>query len=387
MPEDPTIITVSLPEGAGDGSPGVQLFFAWTRTFLIEPIGTADDRARVRVDGMRVTVSLPDLPGPGVRTAATLPPSVSVGYLGELPELIGYVLLHSPNDPGIEDEHLLRQWLGCRMCRAMDNPARRYFLKQDLESLPMAMINWTDAQLRAYVPGYDPQAVRGVIGLQEWTPGSLQRSEGCTSMMGTLLHRRLEARSGALTHGRRPEAFEAPQLEALEFITDLFGRAMPKEYAGDQALIEAMHEDFAAGRLGDGCSVTHPRYVALTDIASCDANSAFVMYYAELALAAIEFDTSMLSKQDVARVKSIRQVWGGLLNVLVRMQRIFLARFKGDDPMCFRWYGRGRFVLADNRALVKDIVALGDDHAALAGVMRAHAEHVCKQGGRDCFKL
>ncbi len=384
QPEAPRSIVVNLPRPVVDHSGPVQLFFDWTRSVIVGSTQGNDLKERVLVHGMRVTV----IPGidDGSSAASSLPDSIEFSFYGEPLDLIGYVLLRSADDPGVDNDELIRDWLGCRMAKGMGDPARRYFLRQDLEALPAAMINWTDDQLREHVSKHDPGDVRRTLELKYWTDERLETSNRFNSGIGTLLHRRLAARSGALTPGRVPQQFGTDQLEALEFITNMFDSALRGSGYTTPTEIGPVHESFAAGRLRDGCTIRADRFVAEGQVVSCDANSAFVLYYAELGLGMVELDLDTLPRADRARGARLSDFWAPRLNSLVRMQRIYLARFPQNDPACFERYGPGEIIIDDNNEMVKDIVAAGDDPSTLERFMREHAKHVARSGGKRCFR-
>jgi len=116
---------------------------------------------------------------------------------------------------------------------------------------------------------------------------------------------------------------------------------------------------------------------------ACDADSAYVFFYAELATAIMALSESL-----DPRVPKMQQFWTSLVNVTVRMQRLFLKRFdEATDPRCFRLYARPQTppLAKANDFYTKDIRDAGTDRRKLEHIMRGHSEHVQQDGGASCF--
>lgn len=374
----PSIAVIDLPAAALEQAPAVQLFFDWTRTILLNPSWDAGTLGS-ELEGKRLTIRPSAWPGEPQGTVDALPRQIRVPYYGEPPRLLGYAPLATAQSLGVNEDHLKRTWLGIRMTDAMKNPERLYFLQQDLAAHTDFMISWNQGQLSKYVKGFTPEAVRSRIAPLKWTSQDHARRLRHAQSVSEVLQERVRQRGS----GTALRNFEASHLDALEDITNLIRGALPAELAKDWKRAELAHEDFAAGRLANHSRFRVRGFYRVHESVACDADSAYVFFYAELATAIMALSQSL-----DPRVPKMQQFWTSLVNVTVRMQRLFLKRFdEATDPRCFRLYARPQTppLAKANDFYTKDIRDAGTDRHKLEHIMRGHSEHVQQDGGASCF--
>jgi hypothetical protein len=199
--------------------------------------------------------------------------------------------MQSMTDPATQTR--ISQWIECRRRKANGDGASLFFLEIDLQSAEPLMFDW------------DPNA-------------RADRMKWIREVFG-LLQLRLGQRAWGLSH----DSLSSRAKEGLHVVSQFMQDAFHKHLADDRLKIEKAFDDFAAGLLRQECGSLEGQ---LRNSIACDADSAAIFFFAELAYALVE-----VSDESAA-------YWSLLLNCFVRAQAIYLARWSKDDPQSFEQY-------------------------------------------------
>ncbi|HVP72924.1 MAG TPA: hypothetical protein VMS30_04250 [Phycisphaerales bacterium] len=337
-------------------SVGMQLMFDFTRSVIFDPVRIEvgvpnhpeDPFVKISVDA-----EYPWLVSAGwqlgePRLQEFEEPTLTMEFVGEPLQPIGHVWtslddmrqLRNAIDPNKE----ITEWIKCRTTGAKNDPAKKMFLEIDKASLPNLMPG-----LKAAARAKRQQQLNAVMPELQRRLGLRKRSAGL--IPPTHMKSDMEAAS-MLVRRAIEKSFKIKG-----------GPSKKKPVKIDLAATQSAFDRFAAGLLRQQCAVSHVDLQNRTRLA-CDADSAFVFMFAELALTLIDLG----SKE--------AKFWKPLLNSLVRMQRIYVLRHN-PDPACFKDYGKVPppvMSLADMNIIVAQYENLSEQ--SLMNKVREHATHV-----------
>lgn len=231
------------------------------------------------------------------------------------------------------------QWIECRRSTARGCGARLFFLELELQSVEPLMFAWNPQQRAERL-----KHVRAVFGL---------------------LRLRLGQRAWSLVHDELNERAKV----SLCAVADFMQAALRRFLNDDTDTIGRAFDAFAAGLLRQDCGMLHGQ---MRNAVTCDADSAFVFYFAELAFAFAEVNESLAA------------YWTRLLNCFIRAQTIYLARWAADDPQCFSKYkGAVPPLTCVPEATTRLYQWIGQDPARLETAYRCNLARVALN--RSCF--
>ncbi len=277
----------------------ILLTFYWTRTIygkgrlligddeIDQPStlhGESDEDLQV---SLQLPINVGDYAGNKMR--------VLVPYAGEPPELLDVQWLgHKIVEKAIDTRARRRSWIACRS-QSAQSAAQRFFLALDLETNFTLFFDWPNRQ----------NAERCRL-LERVTDGLADR----------LYHR---ARSRADQEDAIPDT--ASYADDLAAISDLMQKLIAQHLGPEPEATETAFDNFAAGWLRQHCRIGVD---ALRATMTCDADSAQMFLFAEMVLAVLDTSRKNHDKEWVERTA----FWRPRLNAFVRMQKIYLKRWK-----------------------------------------------------------
>lgn len=340
----------TLPPRAQSNPIGVQVLFFWTRSVIARDSSMLVFPADAHATPLPPTTARGDMQllfelGPDVDLPEGL--EVRTQYVGEALREIRADWVYSEQDV-INPRTLKRRWICCRQS-GIRTPAQAYFLDLDINTNPPLFF------------------------LELSSEAARTRTQVIQAMQGNL-HDRLRWRAGFTGRPGLP-------LAALASVADLMERLIRSHYQEDWSAAIDGFEQFACGLLAQDCEIG-PRYPTFR---GGDIDTGLVFAFAELVFAILEAPSDPAAQPQLQRWQQRASFWRRFLNVFVRMQNIYLARWSGpNDPRCMKYYNHPVPPLAAVPESVARLFAdLGDDEARLAGQMSANLRHV-SQGTPEC---
>ncbi|MCB9852571.1 MAG: hypothetical protein H6819_05710 [Phycisphaerales bacterium] len=342
------VIYTELPNKLIDLSIGVQALYFWTRSKIDSAVLVdSADKSRVislpapRIDGTHVVFNWKS----ERVQIADVTPEIRITFKGEPLRVLKSSWIGQKSD--IYDPRASKlRWLECREKDA-DNEWQRFFLLLDKH---------TNSNFLFSVLSQEEEA---------------RRQEALDLVSGYISKRMMEIAgvrcfpTNTLRHG------------AVAEISDLIECLITKAYGNDVDMAIEGFDRFAAGWLRQTCDIS-PEY---RNFSACDADSAFVFFFGQFALAVLEHARDRSDR----RWREREAYWRRLLNVFVRMQTLFLERWTPEkDPKCFRLYDGTSCPLTSGRvdAVRKVYHVLNDEHALVDQLTRNLA--LVKVGSDQC---
>lgn len=355
-------IVSDIPAQLAGGYIGVQVVYFWTRSTIV-------GQPRLRSPGgapLLATLSdvAPERNGTSVlfrwpKDAEVAGPlQVVTDYLGEPMQVIITQWIRSETDI-VNARQLMREWVCCRQCEAQGNEEKQLMLDIDLNTNEYLL----PFQLHESRHEERMQVVGRVSGH---------------------LYSRLVTRAGFGGTGATP-------VNELAAVADLF-RDIILRHFHDIPLAVRAFERFALGALSQACPMSP---LLGQSFKGGDVDSANVFLFAEMALAVIETAAQQENAPGLSELWRERaDFWIQFVNVFVRMQSIYLARWpEEEDPKCFNCYGklaRPPSLARVPRDIADEFEEIGQDIELLRHKMKQNLDHTiigtesCK--GQCCFE-